>query len=86
MLVKAVIIILIILMLVSLGSALIFMMKGRGKTDRTVKALTWRVGIWVVLLAFILVAAKLGWLEPSNSLSPKVPASQTAPAEPAAKQ
>ena len=54
-----------------LGSAMYFMMKDRGKTDRTVNALKWRIGIWGRSPGVHLAAAKLGWLEPSNSLVKK---------------
>ena len=70
----AVIIILVVLMLISLGSAMLFMLKDRGKTDRTINALTWRVGIWVVLLGFIIAGINFGWIKPSNSLQARAPA------------
>lgn len=66
---KIIIVVMLILMIGVLGSALLFMFKDRGKTNRTVNALTWRVGIWAVLLAFIVAGLKFGWIEPSNSLA-----------------
>lgn len=68
MLVKIVILLLILAMLVSLFSGLYFLVKDQGRGTRTLKALTWRVSIWVVLLAFMVLAVYAGWLKPSNSL------------------
>lgn len=74
-----VIVILLIMMLVSLFSALWFMFKDRGQGTRTVKALTWRVSIWAVLFLLLVVGMYTGLITPSNSLKPPV----TTPAAPA---
>jgi predicted permease len=55
-----------ILILASLGSALFFLMRDRGKTNRTVKALAFRVGFSIALFILILVAYGLGWIEPTG--------------------
>ncbi|MFN8989097.1 MAG: twin transmembrane helix small protein, partial [Betaproteobacteria bacterium] len=39
---KIVIILFLLIILASLGSALFFLMRDKGGTDRTVRALTWR--------------------------------------------
>lgn len=49
--------------LVSLGSALKYMMQDKGRTDRMAWALTWRIGLSVMLFLFLLLAHGLGWLE-----------------------
>ena len=49
--------------LVSLGSALVYLMKDRGKTNRTVNALTVRIGLSVALFLFVLLAHQLGWIQ-----------------------
>jgi hypothetical protein len=54
------------LILLSLGSALVFLMKDRGKSNRTVKALAFRVGFSIALFILILVAYSLGWIEPTG--------------------
>ncbi|MDH3466758.1 MAG: DUF2909 domain-containing protein, partial [Gammaproteobacteria bacterium] len=46
---KLIIVVLMILMVTSLASAFWYMIKDRGKSDRTVKALTLRISIWVAL-------------------------------------
>ena len=80
MIVKAVIVVLVIAMLVSLFSAMIYMIRDSGRGTRTVRALTWRIAIWVVLLAFIWIAVKSGWIEPSISIRPDRAAGGGAPA------
>ena len=70
---KIVIIILLIAMIVSLGIGLYHLLKTpdeRDSGDKLVKALTWRIGIWIVLFGFIFLAVKLEWIIPSNSVHP----------------
>lgn len=63
---KIVVAIAFILILASLASALIFLMRGKGKSNRTVQALTLRVGFSVALFLFILLSYKLGWIQPTG--------------------
>lgn len=49
--------------LVSLGSALVYLMKDKGTTNRTVNALTVRIGLSVALFLFVLLAHQLGWIQ-----------------------
>jgi hypothetical protein len=63
---KIVVAIAFILILASLGSALVFLMKDKGKSNRTVKALAFRVGFSIALFVLILVAYSLGWIEPTG--------------------
>jgi hypothetical protein len=55
-----------ILIIGSLGSALFFLMKDKGKSNRTVKALTFRVGFSIALFVLLLVAYQLGWIQPTG--------------------
>ena len=48
----------------SLGSALFYLMRDKGTTNRTVNALTIRVGISVALFLFILFSYSMGWIAP----------------------
>ncbi|MBA2411346.1 MAG: twin transmembrane helix small protein [Pseudomonadota bacterium] len=50
--------------LLSLGSALVYLIRDKGRTNRTVNALTVRVGISVALFLFILFSYWMGWIEP----------------------
>ncbi len=63
---KIVIAVAFVLIIASLASALVFLMKDKGKSDRTVKALAMRVGFSITLFVFILVAYKLGWIQPTG--------------------
>lgn len=51
-----------ILILASLGFALFFLMKDKGKSNRTVYALMLRVGLSISVFALILMAYQLGWI------------------------
>lgn len=61
---KALIAVLFSAILVALGSALLYLVRDRGSTSRTVNALTVRVGLSVALLLFIWFSYWMGWLEP----------------------
>jgi hypothetical protein len=50
----------------SLGSALVFLIRDRGGSSRTVNALTVRVGLSVALFLFILFSYWMGWIEPRS--------------------
>ncbi len=54
----------------SLASALFFMMKdgtnGKAKTSNMARALAFRIGFWVLLFVCILVAWKLGYIQPTG--------------------
>jgi hypothetical protein len=63
---KIVVAIAFILIIGSLASALVFLMKDKGKSNRTVHALALRVGFSVTLFILILVAYKLGWIQPTG--------------------
>lgn len=70
---KFVIIALLLAMLVSLGVGLFHLLKTpdeRDAGDKVVKSLTWRIGIWVILFGFLMLAMKMGWIEPSSSVHP----------------
>jgi hypothetical protein len=52
--------------LVALGAALLFLVRDRGSTNRTVNALTVRVALSVLLLLFIWFSYWMGWIQPSR--------------------
>ncbi|MBA2651483.1 MAG: twin transmembrane helix small protein [Tatlockia sp.] len=64
MITKAIIILVMLVILFALGSSLFFLVRDEGKTTRTVKALTWRIGISLVLFLFLFLAFSLGWIKP----------------------
>ncbi len=54
------------LIIASLGSALFFLMRDKGKSNRTVQALAMRVGLSITLFLLVLGAYKLGWIQPKG--------------------
>jgi hypothetical protein len=66
---KIVIAIAFILIIGSLGSALFFVMRDKGRTNRAVHALAMRVGLSVTLFLILLGAYEMGWIAPTG-LSP----------------
>lgn len=60
-----------ILILASLGSALFYLIKDKGKRSRIVYALMLRVGFSIILFLFILCAYHYGWID-STGLPIKV--------------
>jgi len=72
MLAKTFVVIMLIAIVASLFSALYFMFTDRGKGTRTVKALSVRIGLWVVLLALLAIGTATGVLKPINSIVPPV--------------
>jgi len=55
-----------ILILGSLGSAFFYLMRDQGKSNRTVKSLTLRVGFSIILFVLILVAHHFGLIQPTG--------------------
>ena len=55
-----------ILILGSLGSALFYLMRDQGKSSRTVKSLTYRVGFSVALFLLILLGHHFGLIQPTG--------------------
>ena len=50
--------------LVSLGVALFHLGRRKGDPAKMLQALTWRVGLSVVLFALLVIAARQGWIVP----------------------
>jgi succinate dehydrogenase/fumarate reductase cytochrome b subunit len=64
MLTTIVILILFAAIVYNLGAGLYFMMTDKGQTDRTVKALTRRIGLSVFLILLVIAGIFLGWIKP----------------------
>jgi DUF2909 family protein len=62
---KAFVILIFLGILVSLGSAVKFLVADRSDSDRLVQALTWRIGLSIVLFLLLIVGYKLGWITPN---------------------
>jgi hypothetical protein len=52
-----------VLIVASLGSALFYLMRDKGTSNKTVGALALRVGFSVALFVFLIIAHQLGWIE-----------------------
>lgn len=66
MLAKILVLTVMLIILAALGSGLVFLVRDKGKTNRTVKALTWRIGLSLTLFLFLFAAFSLGWIEPHS--------------------
>ena len=66
MVIKILTILFLVAILYSLASSLIFLVKDRGGSDRTVKRLTWRISLSIVLFLLLWGAYQLGWIEPKS--------------------
>lgn len=64
MVVKLLIVALLIAIVVALVFGGVFLVKDPSTSKRTVRALSWRVGLQVALIALLIVAFLMGWLKP----------------------
>ena len=62
--IKIVILLVFIGIVVSLGSGLYYLVNDKGDSRRTLRALTWRIGLSVGLFAFLMLLIGLGVIEP----------------------
>ena len=63
--IKAILIFLFVFILFALGSALYYLVKG-DNSDRIVKALTWRIGLSLLLFVILMISFAMGWITPNN--------------------
>lgn len=63
---KALIVVMLILIVGSLFSALFYMYKDQGKNKRTVKALTFRIGLSIALFVMVMAAFYFGLIPGGN--------------------
>ena len=57
---KIIVVLFILFILASLGSALYFLVKDRGTSTRTAKALTWRIALSITLFALLMLGFHFG--------------------------
>ncbi|SDG68924.1 MULTISPECIES: twin transmembrane helix small protein [unclassified Duganella] len=55
-----------ILIIGSLGAAFFFLMRDKGRSNNTVRALAVRVALSITLFLLILLAYKLGYIQPTG--------------------
>ena len=61
---KLLIIGVLVLILYNLGAGLYYMMVDKGKSDRTVKSLSWRIGLSVGLILLVVLGIYTGVIKP----------------------
>ncbi|MGH8106689.1 MAG: twin transmembrane helix small protein [Arenimonas sp.] len=61
---KLIIIGVLIVILYNLGAGLYYMMVDKGKSDRTVKSLSWRIGLSVGLIILVIIGIYTGVIKP----------------------
>jgi hypothetical protein len=64
MLTKVIVILFLLAILGSLGSGLFYLMKDKGSSDRTVRALTVRISLSVLLFVLLMLGYLTGLLQP----------------------
>lgn len=62
--VQILVIIIFLGILISLGSGLFYLVKGKGDSNRTLKALTWRISLSVGLFLLLMLLVALGVIQP----------------------
>lgn len=61
---KLLVILVFLAIVASLASGLVYLVKDGGRSNRTVKALTWRIGLSVSLFALLFVLFATGFITP----------------------
>ncbi len=74
MLAKAVVVIALLVIAYTLGSSFYFLIRDKGEGTRTVRRLTWRVGLSLLLFMLIIFAMTSGWLQPGSAGPVRYPA------------
>lgn len=64
---KVVILLLLFFIVLSLFLALYTLLKDKGRTNRTVRLLTMRVGLSILLIIILLISYKTGMIHPNKS-------------------
>ena len=63
---RIVILLLLAAIIYSLGSGLFYLTRGNDDSGRLAKALTWRIGLSLLLFIALIVAGATGLIEPGN--------------------
>ncbi len=73
MVIKIILLIFLLLIIGSLGAGMFSLIKDRGETDRTVKFLTYRIILSIILFVILGVSFLMGWIQPHGLLPPAPP-------------
>jgi len=60
---KIIIVVLLLIVLVSLGSALYHLVNNKGNSDKLVKSLTWRIGLSIGIFILLLIGQATGLIQ-----------------------
>ncbi|MES1932186.1 hypothetical protein T35B1_06230 [Salinisphaera shabanensis T35B1] len=63
---KIFIVVFLLAIIAALGSGLVFLVRDSGDTRRTVKALTWRISLSLLLIVLLVVGYLTGIVQPHN--------------------
>ena len=66
MLARIAIVVFLLVIVYMLGSAFYFLMRDKGEGKRTVRRLTWRIGLAMLLFVMLYGAFLAGWLRPGG--------------------
>ncbi|MCB1735583.1 MAG: twin transmembrane helix small protein [Gammaproteobacteria bacterium] len=69
--VKILIVLVLLMILASLASGMIYMLRDRGNSERAVKALTVRIGLSVTLFVLLMIAFATGMIQPHGLFPPQ---------------
>ncbi len=64
MIFKIVVLVLLLIVIFSLGSALFHFVRKGGDSDKMLKSLTWRIGLSVGIFILLLIGQAMGWITP----------------------
>ncbi len=76
MLIKTLIVVALIAILVSLASGMLFLIKDKGQTERTARALTVRIGLSVALFGLLMLGIFTGHIKPHGIYPASPPTAQ----------
>lgn len=71
--IKIIIVVLLGLILLSLGAGMFSLIHDRGESNRTVKFLTLRIVLSILVFVLIAVSFYMGWIQPHGIVPQKVP-------------
>ncbi len=70
-LIKIIVLVLLALIVLSLGAGMFALVNDRGESNRTVKFLTFRIALSILVFLFIAFAFYMGWIQPHGIVPPR---------------
>jgi len=67
---KLVIVGLFVIIVIVLGQAFVRLVEDRGRGTRTVRALSWRIGLSLLLFVLLIIGYFMGWIHPHGIRHP----------------